>query len=77
MEVPRDLLLKILSYHDPLYREAFAKRAPSARWADELIIVSPVTEYMMARGRPVALTWDRPYLVTRTWADRPPTRASI
>ena len=77
MEVPRDVLLKILSYHDLLHREAFAKRAPSARLADELIIVSPVTEYMMARGRPVALTWDRPYFVTRTWGDRPPTRASI
>ena len=52
----RNLLLKILSYHDPLYREAFAKRAPSVRWADELIIVSPVTEYRMARGIIVALT---------------------
>ena len=77
MEVPRDILLKILSYHDPFYQEAFAKRAPSARWADEIIIVSPVTEYSMVRGRIVALTWDRPYLATKTWVDRPPTRASI
>ncbi len=39
MEALRGILLKSLSYHDPFYQEAFAKRVPSARW------VSPVTGY--------------------------------
>ena len=55
MEVPRDLFLKILSYHDPFYREAFAKRAPSARCFGDRVVVSPITEYEMVRGRIVAL----------------------
>ena len=75
VEVPRELLLKTLSNNDPFYRGAFAKRAPSARWVDELLVVSPVTEYRMVRERIFALTLVRPYLVTKTWVDFPPRRA--
>ena len=77
MEVPRDLFLNILSYHDPFYREAFAKRAPSARCFGDCVVVSPLTEYMMIRGRIVALHWDRPYAVVVTRAYQSATRASI
>ena len=77
MEVPRDLFFKILSYHDPFCREAFAKRAPGARCFGVRAIVSPVTEYEMVRGRIVALHWDRPYAVAVAWADWSPAWASI
>ena len=66
MEVPRDLFLKLLSYHDPFYREAFAKRAPSARCFGDRVIVPPVTEYEMVRGRIVALHWGRSYAAAAT-----------
>ena len=77
MEVPRDLFLKILSYHDPFYREAFAKRTPSARCFGDCVVVPPLTEYMMIRGRIVALHWDREYAVVATRAYQSATRASI
>ena len=77
MEVPRDLFLKILSYHDPFYREAFAKRAPSARCFGDRVIVSPINEYEMVRGRIVALHWDRAYAVVVARAYQSATRASI
>ena len=77
MEVPRDIFLKILSYHDPFYREAFTKRTPSARCFGDCVVVSPLTEYMMIRGRIVALHWDRPYAVVVARAYQSATRASI
>ena len=61
ISLPTDLFRHILSLRDPIYEYTRRFGTPSARWAQEYVILGPTIEYEMINGRVVTFEWDRPY----------------
>ena len=61
ISLPTDLFRHILSFRDPIYEYTRRFGTPSARWAQEYVILGPTIEYEMINGRVVTFEWDRPY----------------
>ena len=80
VSLPHDLFRHILSFRDPHYEYARSFGTPSAKWAQEYVILAPNAEYQMINGRIVILYWDRPYITIHGWdtdMTLMPTRASF
>ena len=61
ISLPTDLFRHILSFRDPIYEYTRRFGAPSARWAQEYVVLGPMIEYEMINGRVVTFEWGRSY----------------
>ena len=77
--LPEGIFRHTLNFRGPLYEYARRFGTPSARWADEYVILGPAIEYEIMNGRTGSLEWNRPCYSVRPldMALTRPTRASF